>query len=57
MQNGQIDFAKRRIGSKEEIRAIVWQYSIAQEHGRTSWRESNAILLNFSNTPPRSKTQ
>ena len=57
MQNGQIEFAKRCIGSKEEIRAIVWQYSIAQVHGRTSWRESNAILLNFSNTPPRSKTQ
>ena len=57
MQNGQIDFAKRCIGSKEEIRAIVWQYSIAQVHGRTSWRESNAVLLNFSNTPPRSKTQ
>ena len=30
MCNRQIEFAKRCIGSKEEIRAIVWQYSIAQ---------------------------
>ena len=57
MCNRQIEFAKRCIGSKEEIRAIVWQYSIAQVRGQTSWRESNAVLLNFSNTPPGSKTE
>ena len=33
VQNGQIEFAKRCIGSKEEIRAIVWEYSIAQVYG------------------------
>lgn len=33
MQNGQIEFAKRCIGSKEEIGAIVWKYSIAQVRG------------------------
>ena len=33
VQNGQIEFAKRCIGSKKEIRAIIWKYSIAQVRG------------------------